>query len=103
MIDGLSIAPEACFRFMAALGSGNHALVDQFVICSPNGWGTAVVGVNEGTAGGILMPPAGAFPLSCIDGPRVSRLGKSLSSLKVHRNDGCPILADKLYTSMLCR
>lgn len=35
----------------------------------PNGWGTAVVGVNEGTAGGILMPSAAALPFPCGDWP----------------------------------
>ncbi len=45
-----------------------HALIDQFVICTPNGWGTAVVGVNEGTAGRILMPAAIALLFFCDDG-----------------------------------
>lgn len=40
-----------------ARGHRSHTLIDQFVICAPNGWGTAVVGLDGGTAGRILMPP----------------------------------------------
>lgn len=62
-------------RFMTgaqpvARGHRSHVLVDQFVIYTPNGWGTAVVGVNEGTAGGIRMPSANSLLFLWADGPR---------------------------------
>lgn len=59
------------FRFMTGpslwrLARRRHAPIDQFVICTPpNGWGTAVVGVNEGTAGRVLMPSATALLFFC--------------------------------------
>lgn len=52
-----------------ARGHRSHALIDQFVIYTPNGWGTAVAGVNEGTAGRILMPSAIALLFLCGDAP----------------------------------
>lgn len=54
------------FRFMTGpslwrLATDATRPLINLLSAPPNGWGTAVVGVNEGTAGRILMPSATAL------------------------------------------
>lgn len=51
-----------------AHGHRSNALIDQFVIYTWNGWRTAVVGVNEGNTGRILMPSVTELLFLCGDG-----------------------------------